>query len=248
MVGILNYHSSLLTQRGPLGAFRHWQGLRLSDSFAGDVNHSNTRVFNVPSSNASAIFRGDLVYFVGATGDDLYQDQFTFGGPQFGNNAWSPQVALYAPGDTTHVLAGVVVGFELTLAAAKASQNYLPASQEGWVRVCVDPNAIYYVTSGGVAIPAGGWSANVGAGIDMLAANTTYQSLKLGQSGRSVDPTTVGTTTTLPLKITGVPYLPLDDITNAPTGTPGSTMDNNPVIAVTLNNARHFLSGQANFV
>jgi hypothetical protein len=228
------------SSRAPFGAFRHWAGLQLASGFVKNSGFDAPwRIFHVPSGNASAIFRGDIVKLLGTGGGDIYQDRFDFGGNAVGNPAFLGDVGLYAPGDTASVLAGVVVGFELTLFGAKNGQQYLPATTEGWVRVCVDPDAEFFVTAANTALPTGGWAAAIGAGIEMRAANTAYQSTRYGISGRAVDPAGVAVTATLPLRVMGAPIGINNDVVDAPTGTNDAAQSGNPVISVCFNRARH---------
>ena len=43
------------------GGFRHYAGLLPVNPGDGDVNNASVRVFHIPSANAAAIFRGDIV-------------------------------------------------------------------------------------------------------------------------------------------------------------------------------------------
>jgi hypothetical protein len=103
------------------------------------------------------------------------------------------------PGDTTSVIAGVLVSWgPITLYQAKNSFQYAPASTECWAFVETDPSVVMTITM--PAVPATAFNLILGAGID-VKANSAQQSTRFGISGVSLDPTTFQTTSTLPLRI-----------------------------------------------
>ena len=252
---ILNSGLLSLTNRGPAGGFRHWSGLWVAGRRSGDAQHASVRNFHVPVGNASAIFRGDIIAYLAtsaalnaAAGGDMYYNEFQYGGAPVGDPAIAGDVAnVIAAGDTTHVILGVCVGWELTLAAAKTGQPYIPAGVEAWLHVDTDPDIEMLITGGGSALPANGWGGSIGAGVDLLARNATYQSLKFGISGQAIDPTTIGVTATLPLVILGAEAGIGNDVTDAPVISGASTIGN-PVIRCGFNKSRHAFGGGANLV
>jgi hypothetical protein len=247
---IFNYQLISGTNRQPTGGFKHWSGFQPFSANSGDPFHASVRNFHVPPTNSAAIFRGDPVLLLGTAdsaltfGNSLYQNQYPNGGAPVGNIAETGDVGGYTAGNTSGVFAGVVVGWELTLAAAKNGQPFIPAGVEAWLHVETDPLAEFYVTAGGATLPTGGWPAAIGAGIDTLANNTAYQSTKFGISGLSIDPTTVAATSTLPFRILSAPVGINNDVTDAPTGTTPNFIGN-PVIRVQFNQTRHMMSASA---
>jgi hypothetical protein len=243
---ILNSQLLTGTNRQPIGGFRHWSGLWTPGSRSGNVQSATIMDFNVPAGNASAIFRGDIVGILGTGGSDQYFNNYAFGGAPVGNPAITANVGLISPGDTTSIFVGVVVGFELTLQMAKLGFPAIPASSttNTTVHVETDPLVVMAITAGGTTLPTNGWAASIGAGVDLLARNTTYQSLSFGISGSSIDPTTVGNTATLPLRILGSEAGISNDVTDAPV-TSGASTVGNPVIRVGFNQTRHMFGTAA---
>lgn len=176
------------------GGFRHYSGLLPAHLGSGDPHGASVELFHVPSSNAAAIFRGDIVTLTNAsTGGDLPANIAApspsviignGGGSGLGNPAIAKDVARLAPAQAAAagvMIAGVVVGFAFTLYTAKNGYQYIPAGQESWVLVDTDPNIRMYITQ-----PVAGQStANLGAFYDILA-NAGQQSLRFGKSGVSL--------------------------------------------------------------
>jgi hypothetical protein len=136
--------------------------------------------FAVPSSDATAIYVGDLVKLVGTS--------------QFINGVIYNNVAQAASGD---VFVGVVVG---VLADTRDSLTYRAASTQRVLLVNVDPNAEFEIrqVAGGTPLNANdiGLNANVTVG-----SGSTFT----GWSGMALDNATEATTNTLDLKIVGMP-------------------------------------------
>jgi hypothetical protein len=131
------------------------------------------------------------------------------------------------------VIVGVVVGFAMTLYTAKNGYQFVPASQESWVLVETDPGVEMYATV--PTVPGSAFNLSLGAGID-VKANAGNQATRFGISGLSLDPATIATTATLPLRI-------LES---------GEQIGNDPtqagfVAKVTFNRTRHWM-GTAAFV
>lgn len=226
-----------ITNAGVLGGgFRHYSGLVPVMRGSGDPHHASTESFHIPSSNAAAIFRGDIVVLVsGSGGGDLPQNITNGGSSQvvgvgggsgLGNQSMAPNVAKWTPGDTTSVIAGVVVGFAFTLYTAKNGYQYVPAAQESWVIVDTDPDIEMYSTV--PTVPGTAFNLELGAGIDVMA-NAGQQASIYGVSGVSLDPSTIATTSTLPLRLLSSG----DMIGNDPTSA-------GFIAEVTFNKTRHF--------
>jgi hypothetical protein len=230
------------------GGFRHYSGLLPIQRGSGDTSHASTKYFHLAATNAAAIFRNDIVTFADSThgvqggGDEAANiaapsssvNIGNGGGSGLGNASMNPNAARWAPGDTTGVIAGVVVGFgPITLYMAKNGFQYVPASTEAWLTVETDPDIEMYATV--PTVPGTAFNLLLGDGID-VKANAGFQNTKFGISGLSLDPSTIATTSTLPLRILSS----------------GETIGNDPTSAgfvakVTFNKTRHF-RGTAAFV
>ena len=145
MTNIVNY--------GTLGGgFRHYSGLL--PVVPGDGNspaRASVRYFHIPAANAAAIFRGDIVVMAsGSIGTPGAADMpynigtpatpsvviGNGGGTLLGNQSMDPNITRWVPGDTTSVIAGVIVGFgPITLYQAKNGFQYAPALTECWAAV-----------------------------------------------------------------------------------------------------------------
>ena len=195
------------------GGFRHYSGLlpATPGDGAGQAQAS-VRIFHIPSANAAAIFRGDIVVWatgsigtpgagdlpenIGAPGGVVIGNG---GGSLLGNQSMAPNISRWVPGDTTSVIAGIVVGWgPITLYQAKNSFQYAPASTECWAFVETDPMVVSTITM--PTVPATAFNLILGAGVD-VKANAAQQSTRFGISGVSLDPASFQTTSTLPLRI-----------------------------------------------
>ena len=230
------------------GGFRHYAGLLPVNPGDGDVNNASVRVFHIPSANAAAIFRGDIVVMasgaIGTPGGADLPENISApsasvvvgngGGSGLGNQSMAPNITRWVPGDTTSVIAGVVVGWgPITLYQAKNGFQYAPAAIECWAFVETDPSVVMAITM--PAVPATAFNLNLMSGID-VKANAGQQATRFGISGVSLDPATVQTTATLPLRILDSG----DQIGNDPTAA-GS------VAEVQFNITRHY-QGTAAFI
>jgi hypothetical protein len=226
-----------------IGGFKHFSGLIPAQLGSGDVNHASVKPFHIPAANANAIFRGDIVTLLSASGGADLPPNIASpsnsviigngGGSGLGNASMAPNVGRWAPADTTSVIVGVVVGFAMTLYTAKNGYQFVPASQESWVLVETDPGVEMYATV--PTVPGSAFNLSLGAGID-VKANAGNQATRFGISGLSLDPATIATTATLPLRILESG----EQIGNDPTQA-GS------VAKVTFNRTRHWM-GTAAFV
>ena len=223
------------------GGFRHFSGLVPVTHGSGDPFHAATELFHLDPTNAAAIFRGDIVTYADSGhgvqgGGDLPRNIAApsststvignAGGTGLGNKSMAPNAARWAPGDTTGVIAGVVVGFgEITLFMAKNGFQYVPATTEAWLTVDTDADMEMYITM--PTVPGTAFNLILGDGID-VKANAGNQVTKFGISGLSLDPATFATTSTLPLRLLSS----------------GDTIGNDPTSAgfiaeVTFNKTRH---------
>lgn len=198
------------------GGFRHYSGLLPVVPGDGDSQaRASVRYFHVASTNAVAMFRGDIMNIsdadttpVAGGADMPYNISAPSasvivgngGGTGLGNASMAPNVARWAPGDTTNVIAGVCVGFgPITLYQAKNGFQYLPAATEAWVAVETDPAVEMAITV--PTVPGTPFNQLLmHFGID-VQANAGQQSTRFGISGVSLNPATAALTATLPLRI-----------------------------------------------
>jgi hypothetical protein len=198
------------------GGFRHYNGLLPVTPGDGNPHaRASVRYFHVAATSAVAMFRGDIVNIADADtlpvagGADLPQNISApsasvvignGGGSGLGNTAMAPNVARWAPGDTTNVIAGVVVGFgPITLYQAKNGFQYLPALTEAWAAVETDEQVEMDITM--PTVPGTAFNLQLmSKGVD-VQANAAQQSTRFGQSGVSLNPATIANTATLPLRI-----------------------------------------------
>ena len=195
------------------GGFRHYSGLL--PTFPGDGGsqaQSSVRPFHVAPTNAAAIFRGDIVVInsasIGVQGaGDLIPNIGAPGGPVIGNGGGSllgnasmaANVSRWVPGDTTSVIAGIVVGFgPISLYMSKNGFQYIPATTEAWVWVDTDPQL--YMAATVPTVPGTAFNLDLNSGID-VKANAGFQATRFGISGLSLDPATIALTATLPLRL-----------------------------------------------
>lgn len=216
-----------IVNQGQLGGgFRHYSGLLPAVPGSGDSQaRASVRIFHLAATNAAAIFRGDIITAADGThgvagGGDLPANISApsasvvignGGGSGLGNGAIAPNAARWVPGDTTSAIVGVCVGFgPITLYQAKNGFQFVPASTEAWLSVETDPGVEMYATM--PTVPAGGFAANLMMGFD-VQANAGFQSTRFGISGLSINPATVATTATLPLRLLGAGEQIGDDVT-----------------------------------
>ncbi len=240
-----------IVNQGTLGGgYRHYSGLLPQvPANGGPQAQASVRPFHIAATNALAIFRGDIVVWnsgsigvpgagdlpanIGAPSTSVVIGNG--GGSLLGNGSMAPNVSRWVPGDTTSVIAGLVVGFgPITLYMAKNGFQYVPASTEAWVFVETDPQVI--MTSTVPTVPGTAFSLDLGAGADVLA-NLGFQSTRFGISGNSLDPASLhSTTSTLPLRVINSS----EQIGNDPTAV-------GFVAQVMFNQTRHF-RGTAAFI
>jgi hypothetical protein len=197
------------------GGYRHYSGLLPANpGNMGGQASTSVRIFHVPATNAAALFRGDIV--VWATGSigvpgagDLPQNIGTpstasvvignGGGTLLGNASMAPNISRWVPGDTTSIIAGIIVGWgPITLYQAKNGFQYAPASTECWAFVETDPMVVMTATM--PTVPATAFNLILGDGVD-VKANAGQQTTRFGISGVSLDPASFQTTSTLPLRL-----------------------------------------------
>lgn len=196
------------------GGFRAYSGLLPTTPGAGDsAARASVRVFHIPSTNAAAMFRGDIAVMAsGAIGvpgaaDEPYNITAPSasvvigngGGTGLGNPSMTANISRWVPGDTTSVIAGVIVGWgPITLYQAKNGFQYAPANTECWAFVETDPLVEMNITM--PTVPGTAFPLDLMSGID-VQANAGQQSTRFGISGVSLNPATINTTATLPLRL-----------------------------------------------
>jgi hypothetical protein len=243
VVQIVNYSAN------SIGGFRHYSGLLPAVPGAGDSPaRASVRIFHLPAADANATFRGDIVVLasssIGTQGAADLPANISApsasvvigngGGSGLGNQSMAPNVTRWVPGDTTSVIAGLVVGFgPITLYMAKNGFQYRPASVEAWVSVETDEKVEMYATV--PTVPGTAFNLLLMGGAD-VKANAGFQSTRFGVSGVSLDPSTFTNTSTLPLRLLGSGEQIGDDPTSA-----------GFVAKATFNRTRHW-SGSAGMI
>lgn len=148
-------------------------------------------LYQIPASDATATFKGDVVRVDGTASLDGFAT-----------------VKQHAAGVATGFV-GVVTGFAVNPLNLNIDGSYRLASTLRYVYVADDPNLLFEVQANGVM-----GQVDVGQNIDIVvgAGSTTT-----GFSGMQIDTATKNTTATLPFKIVGFSSRPDNDIasTNA---------------------------------
>lgn len=196
------------------GGFRHYSGLLpVTPGDGGPQSQASVRVFHIPSANAAAIFRGDILVSASATigtqGAGDYPQNISApsasvvigngGGSGLGNQSEAPNVTRWVPGDTTSVIMGLCVGFgPITLYMAKNGFQYVPAATEAWAFIETDPQVAMEITV--PTVPGTAFNLLLNGGAD-VQANAAQQSTRFGISGVSLNPATFANTSTLPLRL-----------------------------------------------
>ncbi len=224
------------------GGFRHYNGLVPVNMGSGNAAaQASVNICHVPAANAAAIFRGDIVVMasadIGIQGAADLPGNISApsasvvvgngGGSGLGNTSMAPNISRWVPGDTTSVIAGVVVGFgPITLYMAKNGFQYCPATTEAWLYVETDPKVECYATM--PVVPNTAIALQLNSGID-VKANAGQQSTIFGTSGVSLDQATIALTSTLPLRVINSG----EEIGN-------DTLADGFIAKVTFNLTRHF--------
>jgi len=174
-----------------------WSGTTAGNASAGSVAAGVVTGINGGNTNTPNPGAGDLPANISAPSASVVIGNG--GGSGLGNGSMAPNVSRWVPTDTASLIAGVVVGFgPVTLYMAKNGFQYIPASTEAWVFVETDPDVEMYATV--PTVPGTAFNLSLGSGID-VKANAGNQSTRFGVSGVSLDPATIATTGTLPLRI-----------------------------------------------
>jgi hypothetical protein len=227
------------------GGFKHYSGLLPAVPLSGDSpSRASVRVFHIPATNAAAMYRGDIAVVasssIGVQGAGDLPENISSpsasvvvgngGGSGLGNQSMAPNISRWVPGDTTSVIAGVIVGWgPISLYQAKNGFQYAPANTECWAFIETDPKVEMQITV--PTVPGTAFNLLLMGGAD-VKANAGFQSTRFGISGVSLDPATFTNTSTLPLRILSSG----DQIGNDPTS-PGF------VAMVTFNSSRHAFGG-----
>lgn len=236
-----------IVNQGTLGGgFRHYSGLLPAmPADGGSQAQASVRYFHIPATNAAAIFRGDIAVLASAAIGVQGAADLPFnigppsatsvvvgngGGTLLGNPAMAGNITRWVPGDTTSVIAGVVVGFgPITLYQAKNGFQYAPATTECWASIETAPDVEMTITM--PTVPAATLALVLQSGID-VQANAGQQSVRFGISGVSLNPATIALTATLPLRLINSGDQIGNDVTAA-----GS------VARVVFNGSRHYKGG-----
>jgi len=149
-----------------------------------------TKEFLIPSSDATAVFVGDLVKHAGGAGaaGTIVNGQDCEG---------MPTAALATAGTTGQDLLGAVVGFLPDPTALQTKHR--AASTNRIALVCIDPTVVYEVQEDAVGSNLA--AADIGLNIPYT---TTAGSSTTGVSAMEIDSSAKATTSTLPVKILGL--------------------------------------------
>jgi hypothetical protein len=144
----------------------------------------------IPSTDATAVFVGDLVKIAGSSG--------AAGTVVNGRDCEGmPTVALATAGTTGQDIVGVVVGFLSDV--TDLTKKYRVASTNRIALVCTDPTVVYEIQEDADTTPIA--AASVGLNVSYT---TTAGSTTTGLSKMALDSSAVATTATLPVKILGL--------------------------------------------
>lgn len=165
-------------------------GFRPRRHINGSPWNGQTKMFYIPASDGTAVFRGDVVVGVGTAG--------TAGKVVAGQNVEGVAICTVATtGTTGQNIVGVVTDFLVD--PTNLSLKYRVASTDRIALVCVDPTVVYECQEDGVSANLA--EANI---LDLVAFTTTAGSTVTGNSAMALDSDNAGTTVTLPFKILGL--------------------------------------------
>lgn len=162
-------------------------GLKVAKSVVGGSAKGQIETFAVLSSDATALFVGDVVKSAGTADANGVQ-------------------AITRVTANTDLPLGVIVGFAVDQANLNTPSQYRTASTARYALVSVDPTTVYEVQATGTTVVA---DVGLNAGLTFTAGSTST-----GISGMELDGTTKAATATLPLKIIGWVQRPDVDVTD----------------------------------
>lgn len=162
-------------------------GLRLVKSFTGPEN-GNLETFAVLSTDATALFTGDVVKSAGTSDANGVQ-------------------AVTRATANTDLPVGVIVGFLPDFSNLNLPAGYRVASTARNAFVVVDPTAVYEIQANAATVVA---DIGLNVGLAFTAGSATT-----GLSGMQADLATKAVTATLPLKIVGVVQRPDQDMADS---------------------------------
>jgi hypothetical protein len=166
------------------------QGLVPLRHLDGSPWNGTLQAFLIPSSDATAVFIGDVVKTAGTSG--------AAGVVVSGLDCEGMQAVIrVAAGTTGQDIVGVVRGFLPD--PTNLSLKYRAASTNRIALVCTDPTVIYELQEDADTTPVAAASVGLNAAFSTTAGSTTT-----GLSGIELDSSTVATTATLPLKVLGL--------------------------------------------
>lgn len=173
-------------------------GLQLVRTTRG--TNASIRPYYIPSTNATALFKGDVVELVNTTGTMDPKNEV-------------PTVTQFVTG---HIPLGVVVGFE-TDPSNVYTGHYRAASTNRYVLVCDDPDAVYAAQEDAVG---GSVTAALVGALTNCAVIIAAGSTVTGLSGTMIDSSTT-TASAADVKIIGVQR----DGTNVAAQTGGAVLE-----------------------
>lgn len=156
------------------------QGFRPVKHMNGSPYNGQFNLYYVPSTDGTAMGVGDLVKLAGSASADGY--------------------ATVAQAAATNPVCGAVVGFVVDPANLNSPQGYRTASTNRYVMVADSPDLVFECQEDAVGGALAVTSVGLNAEVVVAAASSTT-----GFSGMQLDTSTVGTTSTIVLKVIGFP-------------------------------------------
>lgn len=163
------------------------QGFRPRRHINGSAWNGQTKMYLIPSTDATATYRGDVVVLTGDSG--------AAGTVVAGENMEGiPIVTRATVGTTGQNIAGVVVDFLVD--PTNLALKYRPASTNRVALVCIDPTVLYEVEEDAVTTPIAHGSMGMNVAFSLTAGSTVT-----GNSGMEIVSASVAVTATLPFKL-----------------------------------------------
>lgn len=158
-------------------------GLRFSHTLHG--NGPVMKRFYVPATDATALFKGDVVTLVTTTGTMDSRNE----------------IATVTRAATGNILLGVIDGFQPS-GAAITTGNYRAASTERYVNVIIDPDAVYHCQEDALGTPI--TAAMVGSMFNFNLIVATGDTAT-GLSGTMINSDSGASASAADVKVIGIP-------------------------------------------
>lgn len=155
--------------------------------WSGQVEH-----YLIPSTDATAVFIGDIVDAAGSAGGaGTYVSGINVEG--------MPTVTRHTSATTGQAIVGVVVGFKVAPGTALLDVKHRAASTNRVAMVALARDNIFEVQEDADTTPIAAASIGLNAGLILTAGSATT-----GLSAMEIDSSTVATTATLPVRVLGL--------------------------------------------